>query len=175
MKTEDAFNSAVQSWSDSRLKAYLDSRGVPVPQSGKRDELIAAVRLNKHKAATGWTAWTFDTWTIDNLRYIETQICLIINHADETDLISHLPAIRLPRRRPRRALLPATSWFALPRTLSTLHLPLVVAPMLRPRLTWPSRPTQLRIPCLIHGPSQNSRTILIPMESMFRRAQLRTS
>jgi hypothetical protein len=69
LKAEDAFNAAVATWSESRLKAYLDSRGVPVPQSGKKDELIAAVRLHKHKAATGWSAWTFDTWTVDNLKY----------------------------------------------------------------------------------------------------------
>ncbi|KAH8591689.1 hypothetical protein B0O99DRAFT_631995 [Bisporella sp. PMI_857] len=68
LKAEDAFNSASATWSESRLKAYLDTRGVPVPQSGKRDELLAAVRLNRHKAATGWSAWTFDTWTIDNLK-----------------------------------------------------------------------------------------------------------
>jgi hypothetical protein len=68
MKAEDLFNTGVASWSDSRLKAFLDARGVPVPQSGKRDDLIAAVRLNRHKAATGWSAWTFDTWTIDNLK-----------------------------------------------------------------------------------------------------------
>jgi Putative nuclear envelope organisation protein len=74
LKAENAFNSAVARWSDSRLKAYLDSRGVTVPQSGKKDDLIAAVRLNKHKAATGWTAWTFDTWTVDNLRY--TFLCI---------------------------------------------------------------------------------------------------
>lgn len=24
--------------------------------------------MNRHKAATGWSAWTFDTWTIDNLK-----------------------------------------------------------------------------------------------------------
>lgn len=54
--------------SQTRLKAYLDARGVPVPQNGKKDELLAAVRLNRHKAATGWSAWTFDTWTIDNLK-----------------------------------------------------------------------------------------------------------
>ena len=65
---EDAFNSGVAAWSDSRLKGYLDARGIPVPQSGKKDELIAAVRLNRHKAATGWSAWTFDTWTRDNLK-----------------------------------------------------------------------------------------------------------
>ena len=65
---EDAFNSAISTWSASRLKSYLDSRGVPVPQSGKKDELLAAVRLNRHKAATGWSAWTFDTWTVDNLK-----------------------------------------------------------------------------------------------------------
>ncbi|TVY48247.1 Meiotic sister chromatid recombination protein [Lachnellula occidentalis] len=68
LKGEDAFNSAIGTWSDSRLKAYLDARGVPVPQSGKKDELLASVRLNKHKAANGWSSWTFDTWTVDNLK-----------------------------------------------------------------------------------------------------------
>lgn len=67
-KAEDAFNSAIGTWSDSRLKGYLDSRGVPVPQGGKKDELVAAVRLNRHKAATGWSAWTFDTWTTENIK-----------------------------------------------------------------------------------------------------------
>ncbi|KAK5936891.1 hypothetical protein PMZ80_010829 [Knufia obscura] len=74
MKADDAFNSAINSWSDSRLKSYLDSRGVPVPQSGKRDELLSEVRLNQHKASTGWSAWTFDTWTPENLqKYLDTQ------------------------------------------------------------------------------------------------------
>ncbi|PQE06449.1 hypothetical protein CJF32_00002159 [Rutstroemia sp. NJR-2017a WRK4] len=68
LKAEHAFNEAIGTWSDSRLKAYLDARGVPVPQSGKKDDLLAAVRLNQHKASTGWSAWTFDTWTLENLR-----------------------------------------------------------------------------------------------------------
>ncbi|KAK5044861.1 hypothetical protein LTR84_010399 [Exophiala bonariae] len=72
LKAEDVFNTGVNSWSESRLKAFLDSRGVPVPQAGKRDELIKQVRLNRHKAATGWSAWTFDTWTVENLqKYLE--------------------------------------------------------------------------------------------------------
>jgi hypothetical protein len=29
---------------------------------------LAKVRVNKHKAAKGWSAWTFDTWSVDNLR-----------------------------------------------------------------------------------------------------------
>lgn len=62
------FDSAVGSWSDSRLKAFLDSRGVPVPQGSKKDELVALARLHKHKASTGYSAWTFDTWTVENLR-----------------------------------------------------------------------------------------------------------
>jgi hypothetical protein len=82
---EDAFNQVTGTWSEvreqllmkmdntdlyfqSRLKAYLDSRGIPVPQTCKKDELLAAVRLNRHKAATGWSAWTFDTWTLENLK-----------------------------------------------------------------------------------------------------------
>ena len=68
LKSEDLFNQAIGTWSDSRLKAFLDARGVPVPQSGKKDELLKQVRLNKNKAASGYSAWTFDTWTIDNLK-----------------------------------------------------------------------------------------------------------
>jgi len=71
---QTTFDKVVESWSDSRLKAYLDSRGVPVPQNGKRDELLAKVRLHKHKAASGYGAWTFDTWTYDNLKsWLESQ------------------------------------------------------------------------------------------------------
>jgi Putative nuclear envelope organisation protein len=68
LKAQDAFDSAINSWSDSRLKAYLDARGIPIPQNGKRDKLTAAVRLNAHKAASGWSTWTYDTWTYDNLK-----------------------------------------------------------------------------------------------------------
>lgn len=74
LAAEDAFHKAIDTWSDSRLKAFLDSRGVPAPQGSKRDELLAQVRLNKHKASTGWSAWTFDTWTLDNLqKYLDSQ------------------------------------------------------------------------------------------------------
>lgn len=65
---QDAFDTLIGQWSDSRLKEYLDSRGVPAPQGSKRDELLAKVRLTKYKAATGFGAWTFDTWTYDNLK-----------------------------------------------------------------------------------------------------------
>ncbi|RKF73688.1 Stress response protein ish1 [Golovinomyces cichoracearum] len=65
---QDAFDKVVSGWSDSRLKAYLDSRGVPLPHSNKREELLAAVRLNRHKAINGWSAWTFDTWSTDKLK-----------------------------------------------------------------------------------------------------------
>ena len=70
MKMDDMFNSAINQWTDSRLKAYLDARGVPVPQGTKRDELLAKVRLHRHKAATGYSAWTFDTWNRENLAYL---------------------------------------------------------------------------------------------------------
>lgn len=70
---DEGFEKAIGTWSESRLKGFLDSRGVPVPQGGKRDDLVATVRLNKHKASTGYSAWTFDTWTIDNLnKYLST-------------------------------------------------------------------------------------------------------
>ncbi|KAK3294609.1 uncharacterized protein B0H64DRAFT_401114 [Chaetomium fimeti] len=65
---QDAFDKAINTWSDSRLKGYLDSRGVPVPQGSKTDELRALVRKNSHKAASGWTAWTWDDLRLDNIR-----------------------------------------------------------------------------------------------------------
>ncbi len=72
-KTGDAFDAVLGTWSETRLKAFLDARGVPVPQHGKRDELVAAARLHQHKAASGWSAWTFDTWTTENLRYVQPE------------------------------------------------------------------------------------------------------
>jgi hypothetical protein len=34
--------------------------------------LIKQARLHKHKAASGWSAWTFDTWTKENLeKYLQ--------------------------------------------------------------------------------------------------------
>lgn len=65
---QDAFDKAVNTWSDSRLKGYLDARGVPVPQGSKTDELRALVRKNAHKAASGWTAWTWVDLSLDNIR-----------------------------------------------------------------------------------------------------------
>ncbi|EGC40955.1 conserved hypothetical protein [Histoplasma capsulatum var. duboisii H88] len=74
LRAADMFNSAISQWSDSRLKAYLDARGVQVPQGTKRDELLAKVRLHRRKAMTGFSAWTFDTWTKENLgKYMSSQ------------------------------------------------------------------------------------------------------
>lgn len=63
-----AFDKTVNTWTDSRLKGYLDARGVPVPQGSKTEELRALVRKHHHKAATGWTAWTWDDMSLENLR-----------------------------------------------------------------------------------------------------------
>lgn len=92
LKAENAFDAAIAQWSDSRLKAFLDARGVPVPQHSKRDELLAKVRLHKHKAATGYSAWTFDTWNIDNLKkYLSSTNDKAARKADATreDLLKH--------------------------------------------------------------------------------------
>ena len=69
-KKDELFDAAVDSWSSSRLKAYLDERGVPVPQSGKIDELRAAVRHNAHKAKvrSGFSDAAFDTWSSEQLQ-----------------------------------------------------------------------------------------------------------
>jgi len=74
------------SWSDSDLKAWCDERGVNVPQNGKRDQLIAAVRRNSRSASLGLASWSasisskaasatdfiadtiFDTWSDSQLK-----------------------------------------------------------------------------------------------------------
>jgi len=68
LAAQDAFNQASEQWSDTRLKSYLDARGVPVPQGSKKNELLALVRKHSHKAASGYTAWTFDDFSYDNLK-----------------------------------------------------------------------------------------------------------
>lgn len=68
LKAQEAFDAAVQTWSDSRLKAYLDAREIPVPQGSKRDVLLAKVRANRHKAATHWNIWSFETWDVEHLK-----------------------------------------------------------------------------------------------------------
>ena len=74
LKADHTFDGAVGSWSNSRLKAFLDARGIPAPQSGKKDELVKQVRLHKTKAASGYSAWTFDTWTTENLKYASSDV-----------------------------------------------------------------------------------------------------
>lgn len=69
-RIDELFDAATEKWSDARLKGYLDARGVPVPQPTTRDQLLAKVRLNRHKAATGFSTWTFDTWNKENLGYV---------------------------------------------------------------------------------------------------------
>ncbi|ORY80024.1 hypothetical protein BCR37DRAFT_381477 [Protomyces lactucae-debilis] len=61
-----AGNDVFNFWSDSRLKAFLDSRGIPVPQNGKKDELIAAARKNAHAART--SAEDFEGWSTSQLQ-----------------------------------------------------------------------------------------------------------
>ena len=44
------------SWSDSDLKSWLDERGIPAPQPGNRDKLIASLRRNSRIAANDASA-----------------------------------------------------------------------------------------------------------------------
>ncbi|QUC15928.1 uncharacterized protein UV8b_00169 [Ustilaginoidea virens] len=72
LAVEDAFNRAIETWSESRLKSYLDARGIPVPHGSTTDSLRAIVRKNSHKAASGRQAWTFDDFSYGNLKaYIQ--------------------------------------------------------------------------------------------------------
>ncbi|KAJ5239806.1 hypothetical protein N7468_004425 [Penicillium chermesinum] len=92
LKANDGFDAAVNTWSDSRLKAFLDARGVPVPQASKRDELIAKVRANAHKASSGWNEYNFDTWDKEHLlKYLSAVNSNAAKKADASreELIKH--------------------------------------------------------------------------------------
>jgi len=74
LAAQDAFNQVVGAWSASRLKSYLDARGIPVPQGSNADELKALVRKHGHKASSGYTAWTFDDFSTENIKnYLSKQ------------------------------------------------------------------------------------------------------
>lgn len=47
-----------ENWSDSELKAWCDERGIPVPQNGKRDQYVAAVRRNSRVASNNLASWS---------------------------------------------------------------------------------------------------------------------
>lgn len=59
-------NAIYKLWSDSRLKSFLDARGVPVPQNGKKDDLVALVRENSRKARL--SAEDFEGWSSAQLK-----------------------------------------------------------------------------------------------------------
>ncbi|KAI0126162.1 hypothetical protein BJ170DRAFT_657398 [Xylariales sp. AK1849] len=68
LAAQEAFDAAVGTWTESRLKSYLDYRGVPVPHGSKSDELRALVRKNSHKAAHPNSAWNWDDYSLANLK-----------------------------------------------------------------------------------------------------------
>jgi AcrR family transcriptional regulator len=73
---DEMFDAAVDTWSESRLKAYLDDRSVPIPQTGKIEQLRALVRYNAHKAKVhaGFSDSFFDTWSTEQLKeFLETK------------------------------------------------------------------------------------------------------
>ncbi|ODA83906.1 hypothetical protein RJ55_02423 [Drechmeria coniospora] len=63
-----AFDEAAGAWSESRLKAYLDARGIPVAAETGADDLLALVRKHAHGAATASTAHALDDFSRDNLK-----------------------------------------------------------------------------------------------------------
>lgn len=67
---DEVFDVVIDSWPISRLKAYLNQRGIQVPAESKLDELRAVVRQNAHKAKAraGFDDASFDTWSTEQLR-----------------------------------------------------------------------------------------------------------
>jgi len=150
----DAFDSAIDTWSASRLKAYLDSRGVPVGPDTTLDNLRATVRLHKHKALP---ATTLGLSILGLLR------------------ISRSGSVDKAKLRARRHRDPAMSSSLQPSLCIRLPLPAVEVPMPPPPRLLPCRPMPPRTPLSIPGPSPISRNTLTSMASQPTRARTSTS
>lgn len=68
---ETASNFLWTQWSDSKLKEFLDARGVNVPQHSSRDQLVALVSRTKHNSPINFKGpagrYWFDGWSKDDL------------------------------------------------------------------------------------------------------------
>ncbi|ODQ68271.1 hypothetical protein NADFUDRAFT_48921 [Nadsonia fulvescens var. elongata DSM 6958] len=60
------FDSTAKLWSEPRLRDFLVSRGVAVPESASRDELINIANENFEAAQS--KAWSFGSWSTDSLK-----------------------------------------------------------------------------------------------------------
>lgn len=78
-KSSDAYSSVkdwiLDSWTESQLKAFCDSHGIPVPQPRKRDTVLQKARASYDVVAQklGETAaypgnWLYSTWTESDLK-----------------------------------------------------------------------------------------------------------
>lgn len=72
-------NAIYKLWSDSRLKSFLDARGIPVPQNGKKDDLVALVRENSRKARL--SAEDFEGWSSEQLQKFAADSKIKLNKA----------------------------------------------------------------------------------------------
>jgi len=68
LKAREAFNEAINAWSPVRLKAYLDARSVPVPNTSDLGRLRELVREHCDRAANNLTVWTFDDFSYASLK-----------------------------------------------------------------------------------------------------------
>lgn len=75
-------NAVYTLWSESRLKSFLDARGIPVPQNGKKDELTALVRENSRKAKLH--AEDFESWSSAQLKEFAKTSKIKLNKAADS-------------------------------------------------------------------------------------------
>lgn len=66
-KSTDASNAIWNAWSDSKLKEFLDSRGIDVPQYFTREYLLDLVSRAKANAPTDLGLHWFDGWSREEL------------------------------------------------------------------------------------------------------------
>lgn len=66
----DFFDASVAKWSDSRLKGFLDARGIQIGPKTSREKLVDLVQKNKNKVIkdTNLGPWSFDAWSTEELQ-----------------------------------------------------------------------------------------------------------
>lgn len=61
------FDSSVEMWQDSKLRAFLDARGITTP-ANNRQKLLQLVKENSKTPASVFGSWSFENWSTEDLQ-----------------------------------------------------------------------------------------------------------
>lgn len=67
-RSAEIFKAATDSWSDSRLKEFLQARGIIAPENTPTERLKQLVFQNRQKPVASYDYWSFESWSLKDLQ-----------------------------------------------------------------------------------------------------------